>query len=280
MDSTTYLFGEWEFEPASGDLRRSDGQVTRIQPQPAQLLTLLLERAGDVVTRDDIVNAVWSDTIVEFDQAVNYAVRHLRAALNESAAEPRFIETLPRRGYRFAAPIERRVVPDKTALGGTSGRRTIAPAGIFVLVLATAWGGWRQLRKPAALQEEAPLVAVLTLRHEANDSVAALGAVRVAEGLTDRLTRLGTSSVRVAGPTITDAYNRDENPRARVRDALGASFVVSGRFTPDETDGLFLELIRIADGAHVWAMRADPADPTGLVEAGDSVVAQVLRILR
>jgi len=77
-----------------------------LQEQPFQILVLLLERPGQVVTREEIRQKLWSnDTFVEFDDALNTAVRKLRAALNDSADNPRFLETVPRKGYRFVAPI-------------------------------------------------------------------------------------------------------------------------------------------------------------------------------
>ena len=81
-----------------------------LQQQPAKVLELLLRRAGELVTRDEIRAAVWGqDTYVNFDQGLNFCIKEIRAALGDDADEPRFVETLPRRGYRFIAAVE--VVP-------------------------------------------------------------------------------------------------------------------------------------------------------------------------
>ena len=102
----TYRFGDFEFDPTSGELRK-DGLKVRLQEQPFQILTLLLTRPGEVVTREQVRQALWpGDTFVDFDVGLNSAIKRLRDALSDSADSPRFVETLPRRGYRFIAPLE------------------------------------------------------------------------------------------------------------------------------------------------------------------------------
>src|ERR1700679_3600437 len=98
-------FGSFEADFGEGKLTKGGIRI-RLQKQPLQILALLLERPGQVVTREEIQQKLWSrDTFVEFDDALNTAVRKLRAALNDSADNPRFLETVPRRGYRFIAPV-------------------------------------------------------------------------------------------------------------------------------------------------------------------------------
>src|SRR5215813_4422519 len=99
-------FGVFELDLSAGELRKS-GVKLRLQEQPFQVLTMLLERAGEVVTRDELRQKLWaSDTFVDFDHSLNTAVNKLREALGDSAASPRFVETLARRGYRFIAPVQ------------------------------------------------------------------------------------------------------------------------------------------------------------------------------
>ena len=98
-------FGTFEADPATGELRKS-GRSIRIQEQPFRLLILLLERSGGIVTREELQEKLWGPTHVDFEEGLNTAVRKLRDALGDSASNPRFIETLPRRGYRFIAPIQ------------------------------------------------------------------------------------------------------------------------------------------------------------------------------
>jgi Tol biopolymer transport system component/DNA-binding winged helix-turn-helix (wHTH) protein len=100
-----YRFGVFELHAQSGELRKHGVRI-KLQDQPRQILLLLLEHAGDVVTREQIQQHLWPDnTFVDFDNAINSAVRKLRDALGDTAENPRFIETLARRGYRFVAPV-------------------------------------------------------------------------------------------------------------------------------------------------------------------------------
>src|SRR5687767_9048131 len=100
-------FGLFEADLQSGELRK-DGLKIKLQEQPFRVLTLLLERAGEVVTREELRQKLWStDTFVDFEHGLNSSVKKLRQALGDSADNPRFVETLARRGYRFIAPVER-----------------------------------------------------------------------------------------------------------------------------------------------------------------------------
>lgn len=102
-----YRFGSYEADPGTGELRKSGVRV-RLQDQPFAVLMMLLERPGELVTRVEIREKLWSnDTFVDFDHALNTVVNKLREALGDSASNPRFIETLTRRGYRFLAPVQR-----------------------------------------------------------------------------------------------------------------------------------------------------------------------------
>jgi len=99
-------FGVFELDLSAGELRKN-GRKLRLQDQPFQILALLLERAGDVVTREELRQKLWAaDTFVDFDHGLNTAVNKLRELLGDSASSPRFIETLARRGYRFIAPVQ------------------------------------------------------------------------------------------------------------------------------------------------------------------------------
>src|ERR1700756_5326360 len=99
-------FGVFEIDLQGGELRR-DGLKVRLQEQPFQILVMLIERPGEMVTRENLCRKLWpADTFVDFDHSLNAAVKRLRDALGESAETPIFIETLARRGYRFIAPVD------------------------------------------------------------------------------------------------------------------------------------------------------------------------------
>src|SRR5438105_13499345 len=103
-------FGAYDFEPYSGELRK-EGMRVRLEGQPVAILRMLLERPGELVTREELQKKRWpADTFVDFEHSLNAAIKRLRAALNDSADHPRYIETLARRGYRFIAPVNGREI--------------------------------------------------------------------------------------------------------------------------------------------------------------------------
>jgi DNA-binding winged helix-turn-helix (wHTH) protein len=102
-----YRFGAFEADEASGELRRQGIRV-KINAQPFQVLLMLLERSGEVLTREEISRTLWpDDTFVDFEHGVNSAVNRIREALGDAANNPRYVETLARRGYRFVAPVQK-----------------------------------------------------------------------------------------------------------------------------------------------------------------------------
>ncbi len=125
----TARFGLFELDLAAGELRKN-GAKLRLQEQPFQVLALLLDRAGQVVTREELRQKLWpADTFVDFDHSLNTAVNKLREALGDSASSPRYIETLARRGYRFIAPVQNGGTDDVgTGAFARSAERSEAPA--------------------------------------------------------------------------------------------------------------------------------------------------------
>jgi DNA-binding winged helix-turn-helix (wHTH) protein len=98
-------FGSFEVDLASGELRKG-GTPVKLQAQPFKVLTLLARRSGELLTREEIAQEVWPDSSADIEQALNFCIRQIRAALGDNANAPRYVETLPRRGYRFVAPVE------------------------------------------------------------------------------------------------------------------------------------------------------------------------------
>ncbi|HET7208902.1 MAG TPA: winged helix-turn-helix domain-containing protein [Terriglobales bacterium] len=118
-----FRFGVFEADASTGELRKS-GVRLKLQEQPFQVLLSLLERRGEVVTREQLRQRLWpADTFVDFDHSLNTIINKLREVLGDSAANPRFIETLARRGYRFLPPVE------VTGNGREAGASTLVPAG-------------------------------------------------------------------------------------------------------------------------------------------------------
>lgn len=103
--SDVIRFATYEVHPRTGEIRKA-GVKLRLSDQPFQLLLALLERPGEMVTRDELQERLWPDTFVDVDGSLNAAVNRIREVLGDSAENPRFVETMPRRGYRFIAPVE------------------------------------------------------------------------------------------------------------------------------------------------------------------------------
>ena len=112
-------FGTFQLDVEAGQLLKN-GRVVRLKPQPFKLLSLLASRPGEVVTRDEIRQLLWgADTFVDFEQGVNTAVRQIRDALGDDADSPLFLETVPRRGYRFISPVETVAADGRRRAAGT-----------------------------------------------------------------------------------------------------------------------------------------------------------------
>ncbi len=171
VSGSAYRFGSFELNPRDGELRKHGVRI-KLQDQPLQILLLLLEHPGQVVSREEIQNRLWPPgTHVDYDNAINSAVRKLREALGDVSETPRFIETLPRRGYRFLvnpeglAPTERRPEPtvtDKPEAGSlgkfkrSRGIRSIAVA-IGILLIAAAAVFWLTRRPEHNASQLTPL---------------------------------------------------------------------------------------------------------------------------
>lgn len=134
-----YRFGVFEADSATGELRRKGVRV-KLHAQPFQVLFMLLERQGEMLTREEICSALWPDgTFVDYEHGVNSAINRLREALGDKASQPRFVETMARRGYRFLAPVERigaaaeaSIAPVETAVAGGLPAASAGPAAGFL----------------------------------------------------------------------------------------------------------------------------------------------------
>jgi DNA-binding winged helix-turn-helix (wHTH) protein/tetratricopeptide (TPR) repeat protein len=152
---TIYRFGLFEADPATGRLSR-EGRPVRLQEQPFQLLITLLRADGGVVTRDELRQRLWrEDTFVEFDKSLGVAVAKLRAALGDDAANPRFVETIPKRGYRFIAPLS-------VIFGDAAAQASSGPAASTLAPAASTFSQAADAATPAARSRLWPRVALVT----------------------------------------------------------------------------------------------------------------------
>jgi DNA-binding winged helix-turn-helix (wHTH) protein/Tol biopolymer transport system component len=161
---TTVCFGEYELDLEVRTLRKN-GIRLRCQEQPLQILTALAERPGELVTREELRRRVWpQDTFVDFDHALNTAVKKIRAALNDDADAPRYIETVPRRGYRFVAPVELKTLPPALPAVPAKANRghLLSILGAAALVLGALGFAWKALSWRSAGSSRQPEFQRLT----------------------------------------------------------------------------------------------------------------------
>ena len=156
VSTRIFRFGVFEVDAATGELRKQ-GLRIRLQEQPSQLLLMLLERAGEVVGREEICRKLWSpDTFVDFDQSLGTALRKLRQALSDDAETPHYIETIPKHGFRFVAPVERIPAANAPSAPETKQKPLMALRVPILLWAAFAAAcalslflGWRMYRRQA-----------------------------------------------------------------------------------------------------------------------------------
>ena len=163
-------FGTYEFDPQSGELRKQ-GMLIRLKGQPIAILTILLNKPGEIVTREELQKQLWpADTFVDFEHSLNAAVTRLRVALNDSAEAPRYIKTMSRQGYRFIAPVE---IPSVSAHSGLPVARRNLPWKILalgaVVVAMTATGLLFHFRSPVLAGKHS--VVVTDFNNSTGDAV-------------------------------------------------------------------------------------------------------------
>jgi TolB-like protein/DNA-binding winged helix-turn-helix (wHTH) protein/cytochrome c-type biogenesis protein CcmH/NrfG len=252
-------FDSVEVDLRSGELWKNGARL-RLQDQPFQLLRMLLEHPGELVTREQLRQRLWAaDTFVDFDDGLNTAVKKLRDALGDSAEHPRYVETIPRHGYRFLAAVE----SEPTANDVTPGRqvrsanrhRLIVIAICFVAV-AFALSAWlyrsRQVNRTAPVRA----IAVLPLQNLSGDPSQDYFAAGLTDALTTELARAVGGSVRVTSRVSAEQYkNRPMEQTARELDVdavVEGSVVRSG-----DRARITAQLIQARADKHLWAATYD-----------------------
>lgn len=207
-------FGAFDLDLASGELRKGDAPV-RLQPQPLRVLTLLASRAGQLVSREEIQKQVWTDdTFVDFDQGLNYCIRQIRAALCDDAETPRFIETVPRRGYRFVANLQ-----------------AVSPPMVARIMLA-----------------------VLPFQNLSTDSEQEYFSDGLTEEMIAQLGRLNSQRLGVIARTSAMRYKHTEKSIEVIGRELGVSYVLEGSVRrAGHRVRVTAQLIQAKDQTHLWA---------------------------
>ena len=296
----TVRVGEFEFCRESGMLTRADGVGERLAPKPAALLTMLLERRGGLVTRTELREHLWSDVTVDFDNSLNYCVRQVRQAFGDSAVTPRYIETVPGRGYRLrpehfpleAEPPEvaRDVQPPEMELPvpqltvvepsesdaarrGTSRRTWLAALAIGAATLGA--GGWWLAGRDGGARLR---IAILPFVQPAMSPALALRCSQLEARTLAGLTTLGRDFADVVGPRTTGPLAAENLPPRRVAATLGAHHVVAARIIGEAANAeILFELIRTSDGAHLYARRVSDVSPVDAV--AETIVSGMLAAL-
>jgi DNA-binding winged helix-turn-helix (wHTH) protein/TolB-like protein len=272
----TYRFGAFEFDDRSMELTKN-GRLVAIEPQPARGLALLLSRANDVVTRDQLKMAIWGpDTHVDFDRGLAYCLSAIRQALGDKGDNPRFVQTLPRRGYCFVAPVR---ISDDVAVSPSPSK--IQPNGAVVnapvftrrlawatLVLTISLGvGWFAM---ARTDTGHTVIAVSVFDNETGDANYDWFVSNLSDTVVVRLTELAPARLAVVGNA--EVLRRPRNIRNLKAVAAGvrADYVVLGQLQQSDQGLRFItHLIRLPEERHLKANRlqASNGDLSGLESA-------------
>jgi TolB-like protein/DNA-binding winged helix-turn-helix (wHTH) protein/Tfp pilus assembly protein PilF len=303
MDKREIRFDGWHVDFASGEITK-DGRTQRLQDQPLQILDELTGHAGEVVSRESLIARLWPKGVVEFDTGLNTAVRKLRSALGDDADTPRYIETLPRKGYRFIAPLAPAPAPvaapapvpaSAPAAGITADSESLrrrasdrrAPLkrlawgfGSILAALVLAVIAWRmpgKLFQPKGAASALPTVVVLPLVDmsiEQNEQ-------SLCDGLTEELSNwlAHIPTLRVVARTSAFAFKGKNTDVRDIARQLEASHVLEGSLRRSGNQlRITTQLIEASSGLHIWSKSFDlPLGDIFLIE--DTVSRSVAEAL-
>jgi DNA-binding winged helix-turn-helix (wHTH) protein/tetratricopeptide (TPR) repeat protein len=283
-------FGTFEVDVRSGELRKQGARI-KLQEQPFHILTVLLQRPGEVVIREELRNQNWpADTFVDFDNSLNTAINKLREALGDSADNPRFVETLPRRGYRFIAPVTGVVGATKgtstsvSAVAPPRSRKIVVTAAIAVLAAGIAGGLLWRVRQARHLTEKDTIV----LGDFANSTGDAVFDGTLREGLSVQLNQSPFLSLvsedgihqtlrmmeRPANTRLTPEITREVCQRTSSAAALHGSIALIGtRYT------LILKAVNCVNGDLLASTEAQANDKSHVLDALGKAASEMRRKL-
>ena len=270
-----YRFGVFELNLAARELRKHGVRI-RLPGQPFSILSVLVAKPGEVVTREEIQQKLWtSDTFVDFDHSLNSAVKKLRAALGDSPENSRYIETVPRVGYRFVAPVEEVArempSPGEARLGvGLSepppsthvgfGLRWPVAIGIVLGLIVTAGGyiQWRNGRLRAKPVMVRTMLAVLPFENLTGDASQEYFSDGLTEEMIAQLGRLDPEHLGVIARTSVMNYKHGREQLEQISRELGVQYVLEGSVRRDSNKvRITSQLVRTKDQTRVWSQQYD-----------------------
>jgi len=265
--SPVVRFADFDFDMRTGELRRNRTSL-KLQPQPAKVLALLVSRPGEIVTRQDLAQQVWgSETFVDFEQGLNFAIRQIRSALEDDAEHPQFLETLPKRGYRFTASVigaapSQIEIPAPSLAPLPPRRRLLLRYGLAFMTIAAAaltlaltldWGHLRQrLSNRATSAPRIESLAVLPLHNLSHDPEQEYFSDGMTDELITDLAKFG--GLRVTSHTSVERYKDTRQPLPEIARELGVDAVVEGTVTRSgDRVRITAQLIDGRSDRHLWA---------------------------
>lgn len=280
MDSKRFRFGLFEFDAATLELRR-EGALVRLQLQPSQVLACLVERADQVVSRDDLHKVVWgNETFVDFERGLNFCISQIRSALKDDSADPTYIRTVPKRGYQFIAPVQNipTQVPEslkKEAESHSPFTARIAALAFALIALVTlAFLAYRFRSVQSATQP--PILAVLRFDNETGDPGITSFSDALTDNVVEQLTSQSSGRYRVIGNAQILRLPREQRDLKAIAHSLNARYVVIGQVQSNGAQVRILaHLIRLPDQTHIWVARMDRTleDPLSLESEGAHKIA-------
>jgi DNA-binding winged helix-turn-helix (wHTH) protein/TolB-like protein len=279
MSQLRYQFGPFQFDPARGELTSAD-RVAPLSPEAAQVLRLLLEQAGTVVTRGELKDGVWGDAPAEFDRGLPTAIRQLRAALHDDVGRARIIESASRGGYRCIARVTIGTPQDipRASAGGLAslipGAMAAAPARpplrqrllrgtlrvsiAVATIVVLAFAALRTYRAAVAPPATATAFTLAILPFDVDDSIPVLRDLRtfLLDSITAGLAFSAGSAgggTHIVGGAATAHYRGTTTPPQVLASDVGATHVLKGALRlHDPAISAYVQLIRIADGQQLW----------------------------
>ncbi|MGH2395581.1 MAG: winged helix-turn-helix domain-containing protein [Terriglobales bacterium] len=256
-------FAGFALDLRSGELT-SDNKRIYLQQQPLEVLRMLLERSGEMVSREDLRERLWpGDTFVDFDHGLNKAVQKLRNALGDDSESPRFIETLPRRGYRFIASVSKaeRATAEAQAQHGASlpkrgqGRLLALIAGGLALLAVLGFAANSYLRtRPAPAGAGQRRLAVLPFQNLSGDPEQEYFSDGITEEMIAHLSRFDPEWLAVIARTSAMTYKGSRKTVAEIGDELHVDYILEGSVRRDAGRvRITAQLVQVRDQSHLWA---------------------------